>query len=663
MAPALLPHSSADCSPLLTARDVSSAGRANTTINNNHGSSSTSTTTTSSDSSSSDSESSSSSQSSTSTDLDDRIANHEGNNSRINRTSGETNGGGVNNDPEFINGGNGTSSCGGITSGPLTVPQINDSDDDEPPEPPPRHAPLRRISNDGQENNSTCHLMPSTSGSPVPVPQDHHQIDGHRNENSTNGAMKSSKKANRSVSHASSLIKHNQNLRGHHKPRHNMTNGMVTISRLPSIPERCGSGSAARYLRVETENLPPNIEARMDAHGRIFYIDHINRTTTWTKPFLQPSASATSRLGPENNNNNALKHGHPPLTDAKKSRQQLDERYNSIRRTISGRSSRIRSRPPIPAPLTGGTEISSERVTSSGGHVLDQITSTSTNSPGSAASGTPAASITSSKIHIKSIVPSSSSLSNNTPNGNLDSTDGCIFSRPADGDNDPWVAGFGAQSPIQPMQQQRHSLSSLGSSSSNRQSISSSSSSGQHPVLCSTTPAPPTRSTSTSGATSSLNLHPLQATLSVPVTQMSSLQLGPSSSAAVTSSGPSSSTVVTISAPAADPPAPTELSIVNQLPAVKFLQRSDFFNLLHLNDEAHAQYNRTSPLKHMISKIRKDTASNTAFLRFQHNRDLVVFLNKFADVNKPLPQGWDSKIDRNNKTFFIDHTTKNYHFY
>lgn len=25
-------------------------------------------------------------------------------------------------------------------------------------------------------------------------------------------------------------------------------------------------------------------EARIDSHGRIFYIDHINRTTTWHRP-------------------------------------------------------------------------------------------------------------------------------------------------------------------------------------------------------------------------------------------------------------------------------------------------------------------------------------------------------------------------------------------
>ena len=25
-------------------------------------------------------------------------------------------------------------------------------------------------------------------------------------------------------------------------------------------------------------------EARVDSHGRIFYIDHVNRTTTWQRP-------------------------------------------------------------------------------------------------------------------------------------------------------------------------------------------------------------------------------------------------------------------------------------------------------------------------------------------------------------------------------------------
>lgn len=61
-------------------------------------------------------------------------------------------------------------------------------------------------------------------------------------------------------------------------------------TRLPSIPER---GAGAGFLRgsgifAEAENatepLPPAWEARMDSHGRIFYIDHTTRTTSWQRP-------------------------------------------------------------------------------------------------------------------------------------------------------------------------------------------------------------------------------------------------------------------------------------------------------------------------------------------------------------------------------------------
>ena len=56
----------------------------------------------------------------------------------------------------------------------------------------------------------------------------------------------------------------------------------------------------------------------MDSHGRIFYIDHINRQTTWTRPesTLQPTVQRQSSISVEQ-------------------RQQLDRRYMSIRRTIN----------------------------------------------------------------------------------------------------------------------------------------------------------------------------------------------------------------------------------------------------------------------------------------------------------------------------------------
>lgn len=36
------------------------------------------------------------------------------------------------------------------------------------------------------------------------------------------------------------------------------------------------------------------------------------------------------------------------------------------------------------------------------------------------------------------------------------------------------------------------------------------------------------------------------------------------------------------------------------------------------------------------------------FSRYQHNRDMVAFLNLFADSNKELPEGWEMKFDKTN---------------
>ncbi|XP_045785634.1 uncharacterized protein LOC123881104 isoform X3 [Maniola jurtina] len=81
-------------------------------------------------------------------------------------------------------------------------------------------------------------------------------------------------------------------------------------------------------------------------------------------------------------------------------------------------------------------------------------------------------------------------------------------------------------------------------------------------------------------------------------------------------------------------------------PAAEFLARPDFYSILHMNLEASSLYNCNSTLKHMISKIRRDTSS---FDRYQHNRDLVALVNMFSETERELPLGWDSKLDRNGK--------------
>ncbi|GLH08635.1 E3 ubiquitin-protein ligase [Gryllus bimaculatus] len=90
----------------------------------------------------------------------------------------------------------------------------------------------------------------------------------------------------------------------------------INTTRLPSIPERSAK-SQRLELPSEEEPLPPYWEARIDSHGRIFYIDHVNRTTTWQRP----TASTSGRSRPS----------------SELQRQQLDRRYQSIRRTITSR--------------------------------------------------------------------------------------------------------------------------------------------------------------------------------------------------------------------------------------------------------------------------------------------------------------------------------------
>ncbi|KAJ8722435.1 hypothetical protein PYW07_003615 [Mythimna separata] len=90
-------------------------------------------------------------------------------------------------------------------------------------------------------------------------------------------------------------------------------------------------------------------------------------------------------------------------------------------------------------------------------------------------------------------------------------------------------------------------------------------------------------------------------------------------------------------------------------PAAFFLARPDFYSILHMSQEASVLYNGNSTLKHMISKIRRDT---TSFERYQHNRDLVALVNMFSESDRELPLGWDTKLDRNGKRFFVDHVMR-----
>ncbi|KAK3551937.1 hypothetical protein QTP70_031518, partial [Hemibagrus guttatus] len=97
------------------------------------------------------------------------------------------------------------------------------------------------------------------------------------------------------------------------------------------------------------------------------------------------------------------------------------------------------------------------------------------------------------------------------------------------------------------------------------------------------------------------------------------------------------------------------ITLLLQSPAVKFVTHPEFFTVLHANYGAYRMFTNSTCLKHMILKIRRDARN---FERYQHNRDLVTFLNKFSDTQLELPRGWEIKVDPQGKSFFVDHNSR-----
>ena len=79
-----------------------------------------------------------------------------------------------------------------------------------------------------------------------------------------------------------------------------------------------GGTSTSACLPV---NLPDHWETRVDNLGRVFYIDHVNRTTTWKRPKLN-SHQTTQEIA------------HQRILNSEIEKQRLDKRYQSIRRTM-----------------------------------------------------------------------------------------------------------------------------------------------------------------------------------------------------------------------------------------------------------------------------------------------------------------------------------------
>ncbi|XP_075068637.1 E3 ubiquitin-protein ligase HECW1 isoform X3 [Mixophyes fleayi] len=98
-----------------------------------------------------------------------------------------------------------------------------------------------------------------------------------------------------------------------------------------------------------------------------------------------------------------------------------------------------------------------------------------------------------------------------------------------------------------------------------------------------------------------------------------------------------------------------KITLLLQSPAVKFITNPEFFTVLHANYSAYRVFTNSTCLKHMVLKIRRDARN---FERYQHNRDLVNFINMFADTRLELPRGWEIKTDQQGKSFFVDHNSR-----
>lgn len=343
----------------------------------------------------------------------------------------------------------------------------------------------------------------------------------------------------------------------------------ATISKLPAIPSALGDPQ--QQLQDINVVLPPNWEARLDAHGRVFYIDHERRTTTWHRPQNNQINAITSMEVGQPRKTEMETHGCPNSSDAPNSnysvsrvndpteqqRDALNRRY-TLRRTIS-------SRRPI---KTLGESIVDASSSSLETQLIDPVALKATQNKQSA------------------IIL------------NHDAIDGNCISGPAT--NRAMSYNLCVDRRFQPA-----------------------------------TTSEPRPSTSQQCA--------FEPPTNV-IQHSANLANGHHELAHPNQESPVSSQ---------DQPSPT----VSCPPALKFLNRSDFCNLLHLNDEALMLYTTSTNLKYIINKVRKDK-TNSAYERFQHNKDLVAFLNKFSNRNEPLPSGWEMKMDGMGKRFFIDHVRK-----
>lgn len=392
---------------------------------------------------------------------------------------------------------------------------------------------------------------------------------------------------------------------GHSKPKTKASpkrRRHATMPRLPPILTNNGDGR--QILEEINRSLPPNWEARLDAHGRVFYLDHINRSTTWDRP---PS---TINLG--NNSIMKIKLPQARITEIEVAGRSIGSDTNNHQSDKQAGNSNGNSN----SQSNSGQKINSNNNTTT------DTTNTTTNN--------------NNNQHRKNNNHQSQYHNHKSKENH--------YSNKSNGNNIININNNNIANV--------YNVNNVNSSSSSR--VNFADTTEQHRTLLD-------------------RRYTLRRTISIKKPLVhdnldSTLDSSQLDSSMLNSSNISEPTSIkdisNVSHDSVDSGATTaSVPIVNYSqisskiacpPALKFLKRSDFYNILHLNDDALKLFNQSKNLKYIIGKVRK-SKSDSEYERFQHNKDLVALLNLFAQRDQPLPHGWAKKHDHQNKLFFLDH--------
>lgn len=93
-------------------------------------------------------------------------------------------------------------------------------------------------------------------------------------------------------------------------------------------------------------------------------------------------------------------------------------------------------------------------------------------------------------------------------------------------------------------------------------------------------------------------------------------------------------------------------------PGAQFILRGDLLSLIKKNAEAKELVKSSQPLACILQRVRANPG--VYYKKYQHNKDLVRFLNLFACRDEQMPPGWEMKceFDKSDKVFFVDHNSR-----